>query len=222
MPRRPRVGMLADVAAERHDLCDFLETLDDSDWQVRSLCTEWTVHDVLAHLTLAHRQTLRATLAHVVLARGSLDRAEAEWARELSAEHSPAELVALLRATAAVDHRVPLSGPLDPLTDILVHGQDIARPLGRHREMRPERALPALEHVWANGFYGRPDKRFTGLRLVATDADWSAGTGGPAAWGATGDLLLLATGRAAGLDGLSGPALGEVAARLRQSEPAPL
>ncbi|MCZ2858684.1 maleylpyruvate isomerase family mycothiol-dependent enzyme [Blastococcus sp. VKM Ac-2987] len=216
--RRPRVALLAHVAAERHDLCDYLETLDDRDWQVRSLCPAWTVHDLLAHLTLSHRQTLRATLAHVVLARGDLDRAEAEWAHELSAEHSPAELIALLRETAAVDHRVPLSGPLDPLTDVLVHGQDIARPLGHRREMRPDRALPALRHVWSNGFYGRPGKRFAGLRMVATDADWSAGTDGPEVRGAVGDLLLLATGRAAGLDGLSGPGVGAAAGVLQLTD----
>ncbi|MGY2067112.1 maleylpyruvate isomerase family mycothiol-dependent enzyme [Blastococcus sp. SYSU DS0619] len=215
---KPRVARLADVAAERHDLCDYLQTLDDDDWHVRSLCPEWTVHDVLAHLTLSHRQTLRATLAHVVLARGSFDRAEAEWAHELSAEHSPAELIALLRETAAVDHRVPLSGPLDPLTDILVHGQDVCRPLGHRREMRPDRALAALGHVWANGFYGRPDTRFAKLRLVATDADWSAGTDGPEVSGPAGDLLLLATGRPAGLDGLSGPGVGAAAGLLQLAE----
>ena len=215
MPTNPRVARLADVAAERLDLCDFLETLDDQDWQVRSLCPEWTVHDVVAHLTLAHRQTFRATLAHAVLARGSFDKAEAMWGHEISAEHSPTELIALLRRTAAVDHRVPLSSPLDPLTDVLVHWQDIARPLGHRREMRPDRVRPALDHVWASGFYGRADKVFTGLRMVATDADWTRGDGGPEVRGPIGDLLLLATGRRAGLDNLSGPGLREAFTRLR-------
>ncbi|MGY1815547.1 maleylpyruvate isomerase family mycothiol-dependent enzyme [Blastococcus sp. SYSU D00820] len=215
MPRHPRVGMLADVAAERSDLCDFLESLDEADWQVRSLCPAWTVHDVLAHLTLSHRQTLLATLVQVVRARGSFDAAEAAWARRLAAAHRPAELIALLRATADVDHRVPLSGPLDPLTDVLVHGQDIARPLGWRREVPPERAVPALQHVWGNAFYGRADRRFAGLRFVATDADWSAGEG-PVVRGPAGSLLLVATGRAAGLAELTGPGRNDVAARFAQ------
>ena len=215
MPTNPRVARLADVAAERLDLCDFLETLDDRDWQVRSLCAEWTVHDVLAHLTLSHRQTLRATLAHAVLARGSFDAAEAMWAQEIAAEHTPAELIALLRSTAAVDHRVPLSGPLDPLTDVLVHWQDIARPLGHRREMQPDRVRPALEHVWTSGFYGRAARVFAGLRVVATDADWTNGDGGPEVRGPIGDLLLLATGRPAGLDALVGPGLRDAITRMR-------
>ncbi|MGY1849629.1 MULTISPECIES: maleylpyruvate isomerase family mycothiol-dependent enzyme [unclassified Blastococcus] len=218
MPKRPRVAMLAAVAAERLDLCDDLETLDERDWATPSLCRGWTVHHVLAHLTLAHRQTLRATLAHAVLARGDFDRTELMWAHEISAEHPPAELIALLRATAAVDHRVPLSSPLDPLTDVLVHGQDIARPLGLRRAMRPDRVVPALDHVWRSGFYGRPERRFAGLRFVATDVDWAAGAGCREVHGPVGDLLLLATGRPAALDALSGPGLAEAAERVLDGE----
>lgn len=221
MPTRPRVALLDDVAAERRDLCDFLDTLDPDEWRTPSLCPGWTVHDVLAHLTLSHRQTFLATLAHGVLARGDFDRAELLWAHEISAEQSPAELIAVLRSTAAVDHRVPLSGPLDPLTDVLVHWQDIARPLGRRREMRPDRVVPALEHVWTNGFYGRPERLFAGLHLVATDTDWSAGSGCREVRGPIGDLLLLATGRPAALDNLSGPGLDDAAALVRGRGHAP-
>ncbi|WP_433507592.1 hypothetical protein ACQP04_14705 [Pseudonocardia halophobica] len=56
-------------------------------------------------------------------------------------------------------------------------------------------------------------KRFAGLRLRATDLDWSAGEGeevrGPA-----GDLLLLATGPPVGLDALDGPGVTQAAARV--------
>lgn len=47
--------ILALVKAERLRLADFLDGLGEDDWQVRSLCTEWTVHDVAAHVTLATR-----------------------------------------------------------------------------------------------------------------------------------------------------------------------
>jgi uncharacterized protein (TIGR03083 family) len=211
-----RVGRLADVRAERLDLADFLESLDRRDWQARSLCPGWTVHEVLAHLTLSPRETVGPTLVRVARARGSFDRANADWARELAAEFSPADLLAQLRATAGVDHRLALSGALDPLTDILVHGQDIARPLGRRREMPPARVTPALEHVWSSVFYGRPDKRFNGLRFIATDAGWSAGEGASEVRGPVGDLLLVASGRAAGLANLTGPGVEDAAARMQR------
>lgn len=214
---RPRVQMLPQVCAERLDLADFLETLDEREWVTRSLCPAWTVHDVVAHLTLSARQTLGETLLRVVAARGSIERAEADWARGLAAEHTPAELIAQLRATADRDHRLPFSSPLDPLTDVVVHGQDIAIPLGRRREMTPAVVLPVMGHVWANGFYGRADRRFAGLRFVATDTDWSAGEGPREVRGRIGDLLLVATGRAAGLDNCCGPGVGEAEVRLRES-----
>ena len=218
MPRtRSRVQLLPEVWAQRLDLADFLETLDEREWATESLCAGWTVHDVLAHLTLSAHQTLGETLLRVVAARGNLERAEADWARQVAAEHTPAELIARLRATAGRDHRLAFSSPLDPLTDVVVHGQDIALPLGRRREMAPALVLPVIGHVWANGFYGRADRCFAGLRFVATDTDWSAGEGPREVRGRIGDLLLVATGRIAGLDNCCGPGVGEAEIRLRES-----
>ncbi|MGK5114056.1 MULTISPECIES: maleylpyruvate isomerase family mycothiol-dependent enzyme [unclassified Geodermatophilus] len=212
--RRPRVAHLDDVRDERLSLADLLDTLSAEEWATPSLCAGWTVHDVVAHLTLSPQQRIWPTLVRVARTRGDFDRAEAEWARERAARYRPAELVGQLRATAGVDSRLRLSGPLDPLVDILVHGQDVARPLCRPREVPARRALPALRHVWSSAFYRRPDRRFRGLRLVATDADWSAGEGSREVRGPVGDLLLLATNRPAALPGLTGPGVAEAAARL--------
>lgn len=210
-----RVHMLPDVRAERLELADFLESLNDQDWSVDSLCSGWTVHDVVAHLTLSACETMVETLVRVVRAGGDFNRATASWARERAARFSPAELVSQLRATAGLDRRLPLSNPLDPLVDILVHGQDIARPLGRRRLMPPERVVPALDDAWSSRFYGRPERRFGGLRFVATDATWSAGEGPKQISGPAGNLLLLATGRTAGLAGLSGLGFEGAAARMQ-------
>lgn len=210
-----RVQMLSDVRAERLDLADLLDTLDDREWRAQSLCAGWTVRDVVAHLTLADRE-FTATVLRVIRARGDFDRVTADMARERALRYSPAELVAQLRETAGQPRRFPMSGPLDPLVDILVHGQDIARPLGRRREMAAGRVAPALDYVWSSSFYGRPEKRFGGLRFVATDAGWSAGGGQREIRGPVGDVLLLATGRTAGLAGLTGPGVEEAAARLHQ------
>lgn len=38
------------VHAERAALIDDLKDLDDQQWEEPSLCGEWTVHDVVAHL----------------------------------------------------------------------------------------------------------------------------------------------------------------------------
>jgi uncharacterized protein (TIGR03083 family) len=208
-----RVAMLDDVAAERLGLADDLADLTPEQWATPSLCAGWTVHDVVAHLTLSTRQSVPWTLWRVARARGDLERAFADMARERAAAHQPAELLAQLRGMARVDRRLAVSGELDPLNDLLVHSQDVAIPLGRRRELPPERALPCLRHVWSTRFFGAAS-RFAGLRVRATDADFSAGEG-PEVRGPAGDLLLAATGRRAGLAGLDGEGLEVAAARFR-------
>lgn len=216
LTKSPRVERLDDVRAERLALADLLDTLGIDDWRVDSLCAGWTVHDVLAHITLLPHQTLRETVGRVLRARGDFNLSEADWARERAAKFGPAELIGQLRETAGMDSRPAMSGRLDPLVDILVHTQDIARPLGRRHAMPAERVEPALNHVWRAGFYGKPAKRFGGLRFVATDAEWSAGEG-PDVRGPIGELLMLATGRAAGLAGVTGTGVERVAAVLSAS-----
>ncbi|MCD2194282.1 maleylpyruvate isomerase family mycothiol-dependent enzyme [Actinomycetospora endophytica] len=206
-----QVGMLDDVAAERLRLADDLESLTPGQWATPSLCAGWTVHDVVAHLTLSTRQSVPWTLWRTVRARGDLERAFADMARERAREFPPADLIAQLREMAHVDRRLALAGELDPLNDLLVHSQDLAIPLGRARELPVERALPCLRHIWVAPFVGAA-KRFAGLRLIATDAEWAEGEG-PEVRGPVGALLLAANGRAAGVEGLHGEGLDEARRR---------
>ena len=184
------------IEAERLDLATFLDTLTDADWRVTSLCPAWTVHDVVAHLTLSTRTTLADVLRGAIRARGNWERMEADAATERAARFSPAELIAQFRETAASTKRSPGSKPLDTLTDALVHGQDIAIPLGRTREMPLDLAEAALNHVLKSPFYGAR-KRLRGTRLTATNTNWSSGEGPNELRGPVQDLLLLATGREA-------------------------
>lgn len=210
---------LPHVAAERRDLADQLESLDADAWATPSLCGSWTVHDVLAHLTFSVEEKTLPLLLAVARARGDMNAVFDREARERAAAMSPAALLERLRATADVAHRLGLSGPTDPLDDVLVHGQDIARPLGLVRPMPVERVLLVIDACWASPVWGTK-KRFAGLRAVATDADWVRGEG-PELRGPIGDLLLVATGRAAGLDGLSGPGAEQVRERMTVSSPTP-
>lgn len=199
-----RDEILAWVKAERLGLADFLVVLDENEWQADSLCPGWPVRDVAAHLTLSTRTTALVALRGVIRARGDVNRMSAELARERATSFTPAQLVAQLRETARSDRRVPGTGLLDPLVDVLMHGQDIARPLGRLRRMPAELAVAALDHVRNTRFYGA-HTRLRGMRLVATDCEWSAGEGPDEIRGPAGDLLMVAIGRAARPVGLSGP-----------------
>ncbi len=201
------------VTTERLALCDLLDTLSPSDWSAPSLCPAWTVRDVVAHLTLATRDTVWTLLRGAVRARGNFDRMNADMARARAAQFAPHELVQQVRDHAASSRHAPLSSPLDALTDVIVHAQDIARPLGRAHPMVPDHVVPALTHAAQSRWYGGT-KRFAGVTLVATDTTWSLGTGDDEVRGTAGTLLLMATGRSIAHAELSGPGADSLAHRL--------
>jgi len=192
----------AAIKAERLNLCDYLDTLSEQNWNTPSLCPGWTVRDVVAHLTLPTRTSMITMAAAMLRARGDFHRMTERTARRHAARYSSARLVHRLRQTAGSTRRMPGSASLDPLVDILVHGQDIARPLAARRPIGGRPAVTALTFVADSEFYRAP-ARLSGVRLVADDLDWTHGSG-PEARGTAADLLLVATGRRAVLAGLSG------------------
>jgi uncharacterized protein (TIGR03083 family) len=119
--------------------------------------------------------------------------------------HQPVE-----RIVAEIRDRIGIWRPLPTVTyresaiDYLVHSQDIAVPLGRALAMPTDVAAVAAERIWRSPRMFHARRRFAGYRFVATDADWSAGRGQEVT-GPIGAILLLLTGRRAGLDRLAGP-----------------
>ena len=91
----------------------------------------------------------------------------------------------------------------ETLVDITVHGLDIAVPLDRPLETDPAATRAVADRVWKLGwpFYAR--KRLAGYRITATDADWTVGDG-PDVRGPIDAVVLLLTGRPAGLSRLTG------------------
>ncbi|MBC8090513.1 MAG: maleylpyruvate isomerase family mycothiol-dependent enzyme [Pseudonocardia sp.] len=202
----------AAVRHERLALCDHLEGLDDAAWATQSLCSAWTVRDVVAHLTVTTRATVPFVVKAALRARGGFDRMAVQVAEDRSTRFGPTELVAQLRESAASSRRMPGSGPMDPLMDLVVHAQDISRPLGRLHHSPAEVVVASLAYIATNRFLGGP-ARIAGLALTATDAGWTSGDG-PEVRGAAEDLLLVVGGRPAGLAGLTGPGVQVLAGRL--------
>src|SRR5271156_6656875 len=74
-------------------LAELLKSLTDSQWAQSSLCTEWTNHDVLAHLVVGYSATLSSIATAALRRRGSFDRANSDTARTLAARRDPQALV---------------------------------------------------------------------------------------------------------------------------------
>jgi uncharacterized protein (TIGR03083 family) len=208
-----RDEMWRTVEQERLGLADLLADLPAADWSGPTLCDGWTVKELAAHLTAAPRYTLTSMLSDVVRARGNFDRMMRDAAVRHAASRTPEQLVGELRAVAASRRHPPVVSATEPLLDVLVHGQDLAIPLGRPREMPLEAARVATARAWTVGFPFHTPRKLRGLRFVATDADWSTGEG-PEVRAPIAALLLLATGRPAALPRLDGPGAAEVRARL--------
>ena len=203
----------AAIDEQRASIADLLEQLSEDEWSTPSLCAGWTVRDVAAHLTLQQLGP-GALLLSMVRHPGGINRVIRESARTQS-KLPTSELVARIRATlGSRKHNFGVT-KLETLSDVLVHGQDIALPLHRDLAMPSAGAVVAADRIW--GYSGAKAKVFdqvslAGLRLVATDCSWSRGDGdeirGPMAM-----ILLLLTGRTAALPHLTGP--GAEALRMR-------
>jgi uncharacterized protein (TIGR03083 family) len=180
------------IDQQRSELADLMETFTAEEWETPSLCEGWRVRDVGAHLTLA-QSSVRDVLPDMVRARGSFNKMIHDSAVRQAAL-STEEYAARVRAMVGSRRTAPFVSDLEPLIDVLVHGQDIVRPLGRHRAMPPDAAAAAAQRAWSMGFPFGARKRLRGQQLVATDCDWRAGEG-VAVEAPIADLLLLVTGR---------------------------
>ena len=120
---------------------------------------------------------------------------------------------ALLRAILGSRKKAPGVSYLEPLIDVLVHGQDIAIPLRLDRRMPAPAAMAAADRVWPDLYPFRARRRLGGIRFAATDCCWSAGEG-LAAEGPIAAILLALTGRPAAVSQLSGPGVRELELRL--------
>lgn len=203
------------IAQERLSLADLLESLTTAEWETPSLCSRWRVRDVAAHVAMAPQvPSLRSMLADGVRARGSFHRLN----RDLAVRHAARptlDIVAELRAYADCRRLPAVTNYRNILFDVLVHGQDIAIPLGRNRWMPSEAARTGTVRVWGMGWPFWARHRLRGLRLTATDTDWCAGDG-PEVRGPIQALLLLVTGRTeAALAQLTGGGTGKLAASRR-------
>lgn len=192
----------AAIADERRELAVLVSDLTDTQLRTPSLCRGWTVHDVVAHLVVPLAVGVPRFGVAMALARGNFDRANVAMTRR-QARRPAAELAGVLRDRAESRFTPPGSGPEAPLTDLLVHGLDIRRPLALARSIPAERLRIALDFLARGpaGFVRRG--ALDDLRLLADDLDWSHGAGPPVR-GPAESLLLAVTGRDVGLAEVGG------------------
>ncbi|MEU5722276.1 maleylpyruvate isomerase family mycothiol-dependent enzyme [Micromonospora sp. NPDC047738] len=183
----------AAVAAERRELADLLATLPTERWDSVTLCDGWRVREVVAHMTMPFRTSLRRILIDLMKARGSFDRMADRAARRDAAGMPTERLIAALRDN--IDHpwTPPGGGVAGALSHDVIHGLDITVGLGLSRRIPPDRVALVLAGMRPRNiaYFGTD---LTGVSLQATDLDWVYGSGAPLR-GLAQDLLLVICGR---------------------------
>jgi uncharacterized protein (TIGR03083 family) len=198
------------IHAERRALAEDLADLSPEQWQTSSLCTEWTVHDVLAHLLSAAKMTPPKFAARFAGAGFNFDKfAGREVVRE--GKSGPAATLAAFRT--AEDRTSAPPGPKDTwLGEAFVHGEDIRRPLGIKHEYPTDFVTRTVAFYAKSNAIIHGRDRIAGLTLTATDADFSVGTG-PVVEGPAIALLMAASGRSSALADLTGPGVDTLRTR---------
>ena len=203
---------------ETADLADYVTGLPEADWDRDSLCAGWRVRDVIGHMCVGHTEPLGSILVQVAKHRFDIDAGSAVASVEFADAHTPSELAEIFSGISAAHTRKGISRLIPAkagFTDHLVHHQDIRRPLGQPRvipEARLVAALDALTQSLGGSMPAR--KRLKGLRVAATDVDWTHGDG-PEVRGPAEAIVLAALGRDVALADLEGDGvvrLGELIA----------
>lgn len=215
MDRAPTRRALWSLAhAERAALADDLADLDGTQWAQPSLCGRWVVQDVVAHLTAAASVGTVRWVASMLAARFDPavhnDRRLAEHRGATPAETLDRFRQVLTSTTAASGHTAAWLG------EVVVHAQDIRRPLGLPRTPSVEAVTEVARFFALRDFTVAGRTAVDGLRLEATDGPFSTGDG-PEVNGTTLALTMAMAGRTAYCDDLTGAGVPTLRARCTPS-----
>ena len=198
------------VHAERQSLADFLDTLAPEQWSAPTWCPKWTVQDLVGHLTAAGNITAPHFFAGFVKSGFNFDKFVEGDLRQFSAG-TPADV--RKRYDAIITSNRKPSGPAYvALGEVMVHGEDIRRRLGARGEHPAEHLVTLAEMYKKTGAPLRGKTRVAGLKLTATDVDWTTGDG-PEVRGPCMSLILAMVGRTGALPDCEGDGLETLRSR---------
>src|ERR1700758_1607782 len=133
----------ATIAAERGALAAALATLTPAQWDTPSLCSGWTVRDIVAHLSATASLNPGTFLVNMARAGFNFDR----FANGQIAKHRGPDPAATLSEFRSL--RDSTSAPPGPKTswlgEVLVHGEDARRPLGISHTYPPDAVRQVID-----------------------------------------------------------------------------
>lgn len=209
-----KATLLQATQTERRALATDLDNLTPEQWAQPSLCSDWTVEQVVAHLTADASIGQLPWMASVIGARFDFDLHNL---RRLTERLGPDPAATLARFRTVLDSTTSILGPKAAwLGEVVVHAEDIRRPLGLVRTP-PSDTLLTLARFYAGSNFTVPGKTtISGLRVEATDTTFATGSG-PVVSGPTLSLIMVMAGRQPHLADLEGDGLAILRDRLESS-----
>ncbi len=180
------------VAPTCEGLADLLSAATDGTWDMPSLCEEWLVRHVIAHMTMPARMSAEQFGAELEMAGGDFTVvSDVVAARDASLPVT--DLLDQLRSPRLHAWQPPGGGSAGALSHAVIHSLDVTIPLERP-PVAPGEAVSAVLDLLtaANGSWFGLDLR--DRRLEATDTDWRWGTG-QLVRAESGSLVALLSGR---------------------------
>lgn len=199
------------IHAERLHLAEVLRALPATSWGASTLCDAWSVRDVVAHLTAAASTPTLPWLANMLATRFDTDLHNQ---RLLLRHRGMDDVETLDRFESAVTaRRAPFGVVEGALGEVLVHGQDIAVPLGLPLSPSREATRTVAEFFARKDFAVDSHTLVRGVRLEASDDDLLLGDGPPVR-GTMLSLVMAMAGRSIALDDLDGEGVDVLRRRL--------
>jgi len=166
------------TAKARSDFADLLDSLSEEQLSGNTLCDNWTPMDVAGHLVSFVELGLPAMMFSMAKAGFNIDKAWTTNATKYKSMGRDA-ISAALRQKGAKKAPIPSFSAGVSFMDVAVHTQDVRRGLGLEGSLDEQVLRASLD--WATTHKQRKihvdPKDLEGLRLEATDMDWSWGDG---------------------------------------------
>jgi len=203
------------VKAERTALAEDLSGLDAEQWRHGTLCGQWDVEEVVAHLTAAASLNQWRWVRSML---GARFRVEVHNQRRMT-EHlggTPAETLdrfrSVIGSTTAPSGHTPAY-----LGEVVVHAQDIRQPLGLPRTPDVDALTPVADFFVRRNFTVASRTTAADLQLRADDGPFASGTG-PLVTGSTLALVMSMAGRVPYVDQLDGPGVATLRNRVLDAQ----
>lgn len=200
------------IDEERQLLGEVLQALEPDTWGSQTLCGNWGVRQVVAHLSAAGSTGTGGWLANMVRSGFDTNRHNDRLlVRNLGQDWQET----LARYQSLSTSRVaPLGSVRGMLGEVLVHGQDIARPLKIELVPSGGAVREVAEFFAAKNFAVNSKSMIKDISLIAVDDEFTTGSG-PEVRGSLLDLVMAMAGRGEVCSKLEGSGVAILVSRIR-------